>query len=199
MGSRRITKCSVLMLLLAVPWSAPQIAQAEPEIHVERRQGVFQVRVETPVAVGVQTAWQVLTDYDRLAQYVPDMRSSRIVSGAGEPLRVRQEGGAEFLFFTVSIEVELRIEETPPERLTFTAVGGNMKQMHGEWRITRTGQGILLGYEAAIEPKLWVPPLLGTSLMRRNVARQVAGVVNEMLRRQAGGAAPSESDSRTPR
>jgi len=181
---RRAAQC-LLLAVLAVPW--PAVAHAEPEVHIERRQGVFRVDVTIPVAVDARTAWQVLTDYNRLAEFVPDMRSSRVVSGAGEPLRVRQVGEAGVLFFRVDVDVELQIEETPPEKLAFRAVGGNMKRMRGDWRIARAGQDIVLGYRAELEPGFWVPPLLGTALMRRDVARQVAGVVNEMLRRRARG------------
>jgi len=180
---RRAAQC-FLLAVLAVPW--PAVARADPEVHIERRQGVFRVDVTIPVEVDAQTAWQVLTDYNRLAEFVPDMRSSRVVSGAGEPLRVRQVGEAGVLFFRVDVDVDLQIEETPPEKLAFRAVGGNMKHMKGDWRIARTGQDIVLSYQAELEPGFWVPPLLGTALMRRDVGRQVAGVVNEMLRRHAG-------------
>jgi len=173
----------ILAFLFAVPW----IVQAAPDVHVERRHGVFQVHVDTPVAVDAQTAWQVLTDYNRLAEFVPDMRMSRIISAPGEPLLLEQKGGAGFLLFKVSIEVVLQVDEIPPERLKFHAVSGNMKRMRGEWRISRADRAVRLSYEAELEPDFWVPPVIGAALMRRDIGKQIDGVVQEMLKRHGTG------------
>jgi ribosome-associated toxin RatA of RatAB toxin-antitoxin module len=173
----------ILSFLVAVPW----IAHAAPEVHVERRHGVFQVHADTPVAVDAQTAWQVLTDYNQLAEFVPDMRMSRIISAPGEPLLLEQKGGAGFLLFQVSIEVVLQIDEIPPERLKFHAVSGNMKQMRGEWRISRADRAVRLSYDAELEPDFWVPPVIGAALMRRDIGKQIDGVVHEMLKRHGAG------------
>ena len=166
---------------------ASWFAHADPEVNVERRHGVFQVSAEAPAAVDARIAWQVLTDYDRLAEFVPDLRVSRIISVPGQPLLLEQKGEAGFLLFSISIEVVLQLDETRPERLGFRAVSGNMKQMRGEWRISRADQGIRLSYAAQIEPDFWVPPLIGAALMRRDIGKQIAGVVREMLRRHAAG------------
>lgn len=179
---RRLPQYALAFLVVA-SW----FAHADPEVTVERRHGVFQVRAEAPAAVDAGIAWQVLTDYNRLAEFVPDMRVSRIISAPGQPLLLEQKGEAGFLLFSISIEVVLQVDETPPERLGFRAVSGNMKQMHGEWRISRADQAIRLSYAAEIEPDFWVPPLIGTALMRRDIGKQVAGVVQEMLRRHAAG------------
>lgn len=76
--------------LAATPW----FANAAPAVEIVRTQGAFQVRVEMPVAVDVHTAWQVLTDYDHLADFIPDMQLSRLLSAPGEPLLLRQQGDA---------------------------------------------------------------------------------------------------------
>jgi len=165
---------------------ASRSAWSGPEVEVKRSHGIFSVHATAPVAVDVETAWQVLTDYNHLAEFVPGMKSSRVVSVAGEPLRVEQKGEAGFLFFSRAFEVALEIEGLPPGQLKFHAVSGDMKRMQGEWRIRRnTDAAVELEYEAEIEPDFWVPPLIGTALMRRDVGKNVEGVVREMVKRYA--------------
>ena len=89
----------------------------------------------------------------------------------------------------------LAIEEMPPEKLTFRAVRGNMRQMRGEWRIDKAADGINLVYDAELEPAFWVPPLIGTAVLRHDVADQVAGVVREIIRRQATVTGPLKAKS----
>lgn len=178
--ARRASHC-LYALLIAAPWPL----QAATTLEVGRASGVFHVHVATAVAVDVATAWQVLTDYDHLAEFVPDMHSSRLVSGPGRPRLLRQEGDAGVLVFRRRIEVVLELDEQAPSRLAFRAVGGNMRRMQGEWRVHAADAGVDLEYEAQIEPAFWVPPLIGTALMRGNVRRQVDGVVREMLKRHA--------------
>jgi hypothetical protein len=43
-------------------------------------------------------------------------------------------------------------------------------------------------YRAEIEPGVWVPPLIGTALVRRDVRRQLAALAAEMHKRHAAAA-----------
>ena len=160
------------------------IALEEPQVRLERRQERMHVRVSVPLTVDATTAWGVLTDYNRLAEFVPDMQSSRVVSAPGEPTLLEQRGEAGLLFFRVAVNVVLEIRELPFERIAFRALSGNMKWMQGQWTLRREGAKLVLGYEAELEPDFWVPPLLGEMVMRTNVEKQVAGVVKEMERRR---------------
>lgn len=163
----------------------PLALRAEPLVKVVRQVDAYLVRVESAIAADTAVAWQVLSDYNRLADFVPDMRVSRVVSAPGEALRIEQQGEAGFLLFKFAIDVELAIAETPPQRLAFRATRGNMRRMQGEWRIEPAAHGILLLYEAELAPAFWVPPVIGPLVLRRDIASQIAGVVREIERRQS--------------
>ena len=181
---------SVLLLWLAA-LSVPAAA-ADPEVSVTSREGRFFVSSSTPVAASAEIAWRVISDYDRLAEFVPDLHISRVISAPGEPLLGEQGGEAGFLVFRFSINVVLEITEAAPQRLEFRAIRGNMRSMRGEWRIGKTVSGILLEYSAELEPSFWVPPLIGPAVMRRDIAAQIGGVVREIERRQAALAPSSD-------
>ena len=178
---RRCFSIAIFACLAIASWPA----WSGPEVEVKRNHGIFSVHATAPVAADVETAWQVLTDYNHLAEFVPDMKSSHVVSVAGEPLHVEQKGETGFLFFNRDFEVVLEVEEMPPKRLKFRATGGDMKHMQGEWRIRADADSVNIEYEAEIEPDFWVPPLVGTALMRRDIRGNIEGVIREMLRRYA--------------
>lgn len=176
---RRWLQLSLVILLV----SAVTCGMAA-DVQVEQQGRRFLVSSQTVVAAEPAVAWRVLSDYDHLADFVPAMRSSRVISKPGQPLVIEQSGEAGVLLFRFTIDVVLDIDERPPHRLGFSARSGNMRQMRGEWRIEPEGAGIRLHYTAELEPAFWVPPLLGAALLRRDIASQIGGVIGEMERRQ---------------
>ena len=180
-----MTRRRLLQFALSVVLAGVGAAQADPDIKIANRDGVYSIRIELQLAADAATAWQVLTDYDHLTDFVPNLRASRVISAPGEPLQIEQRGETRFLFFSFSVNVVLEIMETPLLRLGFHAIRGNMRRMRGEWRIEPVNTGIRMAYESESEPDFWVPPLIGPAVVRRDVADQVAGLVREIMRRQA--------------
>lgn len=176
-------------LAAAVPLPAcaapaqPQVPK--PVVEVAREGDVFTLHIVMPVAADAATAWSVLTDYDHLKDFIPDMRASRAVRAAGRPLRLEQDGCGRVLFFTHCISVVFELEEAPPARLAFRTVAGDMKHMQGTWTLRTVAAGIELAYDAEMEPDFWVPPLIGGVLVRRNVMAGINGMAAEMARRYA--------------
>ncbi len=175
----------LLLLLLSGLLSAGIAASAEPEIRIERNQDAIRINASLRVDAHHHIAWQVLTDYNNLARFVPGMQTSQIVSGPGEPLLLKQTGQSGFLLFMLPIEVLVRITETPLEVIRFEAVGGSFKNKQGEWRIEGQNDATLLIYRASIVPGFWVPPLIGPAVMGQDVRSKLMGLAREMQRRAA--------------
>ena len=175
-------RCLIALVVSCAALTAG-VASADPEVGVTRERDVFRVHAAALVAVDVKTAWQVLTDYNRLAEFVPGMRLSRVLSNAGEPLRVEQDGDVGVLFFNRAFRIILEIEERPFERLAFHGAGGDIKHMEGEWRLRAEGPSVRVEYDVQLEPDFWVPPLLGTALMRHDIKKNFEGVIKEMQKR----------------
>ena len=87
-----------LLLLVGLLW-ASVTALAEPEMRIVRNQGAFRIDASLRVDAHHHIAWQVLTDYNNLARFVPGMQTSQVVSGPGEPLLLKQTGQSGFLLF----------------------------------------------------------------------------------------------------
>ena len=169
-------------LALSLTWIS-LAAAAEVTVKVERQENAFQVEANLLVAVDKGVAWQVLTDYDNLASFVPGMRSSRIVSAPGEPLLLEQKGESGFLLFRVPIEVVSRVEEAPLNTIRFQSVGGNLTNKRGEWALEWHDHATRVSYRANITPGFPLPPLIGPAIVGRDVRIMVESVAREMLRR----------------
>jgi ribosome-associated toxin RatA of RatAB toxin-antitoxin module len=170
------------LVLLALLASMPA-AGAEIAVNVTRSGGTFQVDASAEFRGTVARTWQVLTDYGRLAEFIPDMQSSRVVSRGGNQAVVEQKGEARVLFFSFPIDVRLAVTETPYEKISSRLVSGNFREMRGTYSL-EAGQGrLLLRYTGQLAPDFFVPPLIGTLALRHNVEASFRALVEEIERR----------------
>lgn len=168
-----------------------QAQAAEVVVHASRQGEVLQVEASAEFEADVRQAWEVLTDYDHLADFIPGMHVSRILVRDGNGLLLEQKGEARLLFFSYPIEVRLAVDEFPYERITSRAVAGNFKEMRGEYHL-EAGEGrINLRYRGRMTPDFRVPPLIGTIVLRKTVERQFGALIDEILRRQKRGPWPA--------
>lgn len=174
----------VLALLAGAPAGAAPI-QAQPEVRVTRNGSLFIIQggFHLPVRAGI--AWGVLTDYNRFAEFVPNMTWSRVASAPGEPLLLDLKGENGVLFFRIAYHALLRVDEEAGSRISFRSVGGNFRELSGEWRLTPEPGGVRIVYWARMIPEFWVPPLIGPAIIRYNVRTQLDGLAQEMLRRES--------------
>jgi len=168
------------LFVLLAPAQAAEVA-----VHVTRNSGVFEVDASAEFDGTVARTWQVLTDYGRLAEFVPDLQASRVISRDGNQAMVEQKGEARVLFFSFPIDVRLVVTEHPYERVVSRAVSGNFRELHGAYSL-EAGQGrVTLRYTGRMVPDFYVPPLIGTLALRHNVETTFRALVDEIERRQA--------------
>jgi ribosome-associated toxin RatA of RatAB toxin-antitoxin module len=174
--------CCCLLLL-----SSAGAARALDDISVEarRRDEALEVVCHAMLDAPLDLVWQTLTDYDRLAEFIPGMRKSRMVERRGAAAIVEQEGEARFLFVTFPIEVTLASTERAPYAIEVSMLKGNLKRLDGAYRIEPQGGGRLLLTWTGVVEALSMPPLLGEMVMRSNIGDQFRGMVREIGRRDA--------------
>ena len=168
------------LLVLLAPAQAAEVA-----VNVSRNGDAFHVEASAEFDGTIVRTWQVLTDYGRLAEFVPDLQSSRVISRDGNQAVVEQKGEARVLFFSYPIDVRLAITEYPHERVVSRAVSGNFREMRSAYSL-EGGQGrVVLRYTGRMVPDFYVPPLIGTLALKHNVETSFRALVDEIERRQA--------------
>jgi len=171
--------------LLALACAGAARAADELSVEATRRDDALEVVCRALVDAPLELVWQTLTDYGRLAEFIPGMRRSRLVERRGAVAYVEQSGEAGFLFLSFPIEVTIASTERPPHVLEARMVKGNLKRLEGAYRIEpQAGGRILLTWNGIVEASS-MPPLLGALVMRSNIEDQFRGMVLEIERREA--------------
>jgi ribosome-associated toxin RatA of RatAB toxin-antitoxin module len=167
----------LLGLLLISPAGA---FAAKIHLEVTRQNDTFDVRAEADIDADPIAAWGVLTDYDRLAKFIPGMQESKVVSRTGSTVIVDQRGDATLPFLTFPMRARLEIQEHPFESVVSNAISGNFKDLHGEYHLKVAGTGMVLHFNATFTPDFSFPPLLGTLIVRSAAHRRFAAMVAEI-------------------
>ncbi len=153
---------------------------AEISVQTTRHGDSFEVEATAEIEADMADTWKVLTDYGRLAEFIPGMLESRVVSRDGSRVVVDQRGEASLLFLTFPMHVRLAIEERPYERIVSTAIAGNFRELHGVYYLQARGAKLQLRYEGKFTPDFGFPPLLGTLIVRTTAERRFRAMVHEI-------------------
>ncbi len=178
-GARAHAGVSCLLLVCV----AGVATAADVSVQATRDGEAVEVEAVAEIAVGVARAWEVLTDYNRFPEFVPDLHESRVVSREGASVVVEQKGAARFLFLSHPIEVRLAVTEHPRQRIESRAVAGNFRELRGVYTLEPREGGVRLRYQGRLEPDFQLPLFHGY-VLRSNVEATFRAMVEEIERGQ---------------
>ena len=147
----------------------------------------FAVEAEFRAAVPPALAYAVLTDFDHMSRFVPNLEQSHIQSRNGNRWQVEQHGVARYGPFSQDYE-SVREILLQPGRIQAHAISGTAKRLDSDMQLSGDGRETRFHYHAVVVPDTWLPPLVGPAAMRQQIAGQFSALVREMLRRQAQAA-----------
>ena len=98
---------------------------SETSVDATRSGETFRVEASAEFEGSLTRAWQVLTDYGRFAEFVPDLQVSRVLCREHNSVLVEQKGAARLLFWSYPMDVRLAVTEHPYERVESRSVSGN--------------------------------------------------------------------------
>jgi ribosome-associated toxin RatA of RatAB toxin-antitoxin module len=172
--------------LLVAAHAVPGLAAEDVLVEAERAGEGVEVRARALIAAPQPLIWEVLTNYDRLANFIPGITKSVVRSRRGGSVIVDQSGEAGFLVFSFPINVRLEVTEGAQDWVASRAVSGNLRRMNGRYDLQPDARGgVLLRYSGVIEPDFELPPLIGTAALRSMVEQQFMAMVAEIERRAA--------------
>ena len=174
-----------LIWLIGMSLLTGVVSATAADAKVSAKTSLTGIRVEAvqTLDADAQTVWQTLTDYNRLAAFIPDMVSSRLVSPPGAPKKVEQIADAGLFAFVMPDHVVMLMEETPISHIRFRSVAGKVAAMNGEWRIQGDKAPVTLIYRAHIVPATPVPPLVTSYFIEDEVKNRFVALGREAERR----------------
>ena len=178
-------------------------AQSLPTVAVERDGDTFFVTARASVAVDPRVAWETLTDYEHMREFLPNIERSKVVARSGTRMTVEHVGQFPLFFFDVPVRVRLVIVQQPFERIVARSEPGDvdgapqtLRSFMGRYDLAvisiERRAGVRFEYESQFELAEPLPPIIGdlfgTAMVTKTVRLQLEAMVREMVRRQAGRA-----------
>ncbi len=158
-----------------------QIAQSNG-VSVSGSNGTFtgQVLVRT----SAQTAWNVLTDYNRFSSFIPSVAESRVLQSNGNRKVFEQVNVIRVLAFTRRSRVVISSVESYPQQISFSLVEGDVESLQGVWRIQPRGNNqVLITHQVTVDPGSSPTRGLFFNIYRSTLANTLSALKQEMERR----------------
>ena len=172
-----------LFLFCLLVLSVPVMAQpSKPDVVVRRvdveGEQVFEVTASGTVKAAPAAVWKVLTDYENMPEFVPDLEKTRVISRNGNRVIVEQSGAARFLFLSRKIHLVVQVAEEPISAIDISLVSGDMKVYSCRWELSALPDGgTRIAYSGKLVPKFYVPGRLGSNIIRRDIERMMTAVL----------------------
>jgi hypothetical protein len=137
-----------------------------------------------PVQAPAAVAWDVLTDYDHIHDFVSSMERSRIRSRTGDHLFVEQKASAHYFLFARSAHVMLSVRESPDESIYFEDVSHqDFNRYLGYWSIDQVQNGVLVFYHLEVKSRFVVPGFIKRRVVKGSVTELLDQVRLEIKKR----------------
>ena len=122
--------------------------------------GTRRLAAQLTTSATFDSLWNVLTDYDRLNLYIPNLLSSKRIYKNKNNVHLKQVGAQDFLGIKFSAEVTINLfEEKELGLLKFSLIKGDFRKFEGSWRIQKTKDNTKnsLIYDLTVQGCQWMP------------------------------------------
>lgn len=150
----------------------PELLQAV-DVQTQQLEGrQRQITAKIQLSHSVEQAWKVLTDYEALADFIPNLAKSQRVEHPKGGIRIEQVGTQRLLRFNFSARVVLDMTEKFPHEIAFKMIDGDFKEFTGAWQLEPIAEkiGTNLTYILQVLPKRFMP----VSIIERRLQRDLA-------------------------
>jgi ribosome-associated toxin RatA of RatAB toxin-antitoxin module len=153
-------------------------------VQVKEHDGVVIVDVALFVPATVQESWKVLTDYDHMAQFIPTLKSNKVIATSGNKVRVSQQGSAGQGPLSFPFESVREITLNPHKEIRSRLISGSMKKLDGLTQLRADGVGTRILYHGEFLSNVLIPPAIGSTFIENEVREQYEQIRQEILRRK---------------
>ena len=141
-------------------------------LEVSNTGNTYRVRLEMELDVATDRVHAVLTDYQQIHRLNPAIVESRLLpSPDGTTARVYTRMESCVLFYCTRFSRVEDVRQPGPGEITAVIVPelSDFKSGTAVWHIRAYGDRSRLVYEASMQPGLFIPPLLGSYLLKRKL------------------------------
>jgi ribosome-associated toxin RatA of RatAB toxin-antitoxin module len=152
---------------------------------LEGRQRRIEATIHLPHSV--ERVWQLLTDYEKLAEFIPNLSKSCRIPHPEGGIRLEQVGIQNLRIVTFSARVVLDMTEEFQSAIRFQMVEGDFKAFAGAWLLQPMPEsesgGTRLTYCLEVWPKPAIPVIAIEQRLRKDLPANLRAI-REYLDRQ---------------
>ena len=195
-------KTSFLLLMWSVLFMATALADPQQDKDIEVKVQIAGEKVIVDVILAVpatrQEVWIVLTDFENMADFVSNLKESKVVSNSGDTLRIFQRGAATYGLISFPFESTREIRLIPFDKIRSHMISGNMRMMEGTTQLIDEGGQTRIIYHTDTIQENWIPPLVGKIFVEHEIRKQFHEMRTEIIRRKRASASstPPRSSAR---
>ena len=178
--------CGRLLLALFMLVSTTSVIAAESPIRtieVTREGDTYVVNSVMFAPVGQSVAWDVLTDFDKLAGWVPNVAQSKATKREENTVIVEQRGVAKFGAASFPYVTERKIDLTPQTTIKTTQLKGSLRRVESTIQLEPDGKGTRINYHLEVVPSVLASTVMSRPFLEHEVTEQFTAIVGEMVRR----------------
>ena len=178
--------CWVRALQIAAAIGLASAAAAEPavtSIDVRQSQDRYIVDLVLRLAVPRELAFEVLVDFEHMANWVPNIREGRVLMREAARATIEYEGVVRYGFLAVPFTTVSVVEYAVPTWIHSTQIQGTMKRHESRIELTAEGMGTRLDYHAEMVPGAIAAVVVNERRIEHELREQFDAIAAEMLRR----------------
>jgi hypothetical protein len=182
--TRLYPRIIAVLALATLPLAGLRAAVDEDiEVRVKKEGAEVAVHVDCPVNASVAVAWEVLTDYDHMSEFLSNVQSSSVQARDGHTLQVYQKGKATRGPLSISFENLREVVLVPFQEIRSRLISGDMKASAFTTRVVDGGTLVHIINSGRYTPKIWVPPVIGPAMIEAETRKHFGELRSEILRR----------------
>ena len=185
MKSRRDFILAIAGALLARRVSGNDTALQEGiTVNVEAHGELIVADVDFYVPANPGEIWAVLTDYEHMTDFLPNLYYSKKLEGTADTFQVAQRGKAFLGPIVISFAYIQEVTLTPYKEIRFHLISGTFKQLDGVVRLIEAGGNTHVVYHGASIPTFPLPKAIIVLMTEQTIREQFESMKKEILQRK---------------
>jgi carbon monoxide dehydrogenase subunit G len=174
----------VATLSMAVAQQPQAATGGDPsaQVSVREEDGVYTVAARFRVEGPPEAAVAVLTDYERIPEFMPGVKTSIVRERQAGRVVVEQDAVSRFTFFSKRVHLLLEVRQDGAIIRFRDLNGESFTRYEGSWRVTQEDGRTVVTYDLTAAPSFSVPSALLSRLLKRDSADMITQLRLEIAR-----------------
>jgi ribosome-associated toxin RatA of RatAB toxin-antitoxin module len=180
--ARRFVVAAAVAFTTLVPGTliASDGAAPVPQVSVREDRGTYTVTARFEIPQSSADALAVLSDYERIPRFMPEIKTSVVLSRTEGRILVEQEAISRFMMFSKKVHLLLEVTQDESSLRFVDRCRKSFTTYQGAWRATTSGGRTTVTYELIAKPAFDVPEFILKRLLKRDSVQMIDRLQREI-------------------